>query len=582
MTSVTFWNNNNYGGISSGFSSAQRRTYTTSEAWDSLKTGSNSWLVVWDQSDCSGQYLKFGPNASNSDLNKTDRGNDGDWKNQIKSFVLYASQPRWWNDGSAPPSDDLNLAASQAMFCSDQDFFADAATVTAETDKSDLNSVLYPTDSNRDMKDNISALATGTSAYLEIWNDTGYSGDYLRVKPNSELPDLNNVMRLPDGDWNNQMQSFKLHASPPDATWNLGFDQDKFFAAYPNSALWYDSSGPYYRYTSQDCSYDIRITAVSFTSSSMTLSFRIDYELAGHNDKVNLDLQVDPQGAMEQITYEYEQGGAVQIPDSVIKAVDVSAEVLGAVGALETAGISEEAANSFIEAFDTFCNVFNKVSNGLYKLSESNDGRFYLAAVGTHTLARALSAIEVAGNNPVTPSMSFSRSSFASQLNATDGISIDGGASNWTQWTGTAGSLNQLLSYSRNGFNYRSWSPESSTYPTDLGLVVSCKIDFANGIGDDHIILIVGFLKVADATPTINFVQASVQFYNDDDQNIMIDPIISDPNDPLDDIGQALYDALDTQVQAANFGDDSTSEGRKSLPAIAQINLNAMNGTVST
>lgn len=580
MASVTFWNNHNYGGESDSFSSPQRRTYTTSEAWDSLKTSSNTWVVVWDNSNFTGYYLKFGPNSDNSDLNKTDRGDD-DWKNQIKSFVMYGSKPSWWDNGSTPPQYDLNLSSTQAVLCSDQNYCADDAIFTAESDQSDLNSVDYPTDTSRDLKNNISSLATGSSAYLEIWNATSYSGSYKRIQPNTKVPNLNDVYRLPDGDWNNQMQSFKLHGSKPDATWDMGFDYEKFFAYFPNATTLLDTSGYYKYYLTQDCGYDIRITGQSFTSTTMILSFRIDYELVGHNDKVTLDLEVNTDGTLNQITYEYEQGGAVQIPSSVIKAVDVSAEVLGAVGALETAGISEEAANSFIEAFDTFCDVFNKVSNGLYKLSEANDGRFYLAGVGTQLLARALSSITVNGATPAAPSMDFDRSTFGTQLDAASGVSIDGGSSNWTQWTGTTGSLNQLLSYSQSGFNYRTWSPETSNYPTDLGLVASCKIDFANGVGDDHIILVVGFLKVAGAAPTINFVQTSVQFYDDTDQNIMIEPILSDPNDPTEDIGLAVFNALTSQIEANNFGSDNTSMGRKTLPTIAQINIDAMIGAVT-
>lgn len=177
--------------------------------------------------------------------------------------------------------------------------------------------------------------------------------------------------------------------------------------------------------------------------------------------------------------------------------------------------------------------------------------------------------------------MNFSRNTFTTQLGNYTGISFSGGTADWDQWPGTTGDLNTQLSYSKGGFNYRTWSPETSTLPTDLGLVVSCKIDFANGIGDDHIILIVGFLKVAGAAPTINFIQASVQFYNDDDQNIMIDPIKSDPNNPTQDLGQVLYDSLNSQILADNFGSDNTSEGRKTLPDIARANVNSMIGAVS-
>lgn len=177
--------------------------------------------------------------------------------------------------------------------------------------------------------------------------------------------------------------------------------------------------------------------------------------------------------------------------------------------------------------------------------------------------------------------MNFSRNIFTTNLGHYTGISFSGGSAEWKQWSGTSGSLNTQLSYSKGGFNYRTWSPETSTLPTDLGLVVSCKIDFANGIGDDHIILVVGFLKVANAAPTINFIQASVQFYGDDDKNIMIDPIKSNPNDPTQDLGQVLYDSINSQIIADKFGTDNTSEGRKTLPDIARANLNSMIGAVS-
>lgn len=177
--------------------------------------------------------------------------------------------------------------------------------------------------------------------------------------------------------------------------------------------------------------------------------------------------------------------------------------------------------------------------------------------------------------------MNFSRDTFATQLGQQSNISLP--STDWARWKNDTGTLNTLLnySYSNTNLNYRTWSPETSTLPTDLGLVVSCKIDFANGIGDDHIILVVGFLKVAGADPTINFIQASVQFHGDDSQNIMIDPIKSDPNNPTPNLEDELYNSLSEQIQGDGFGDDDTSKGRKALPDIAKANLKSMIGAVS-
>lgn len=176
--------------------------------------------------------------------------------------------------------------------------------------------------------------------------------------------------------------------------------------------------------------------------------------------------------------------------------------------------------------------------------------------------------------------MNFSRDTFTANLGINIGNTDITSNTPWERFNGSDDDyLNKQLSYSKNHFNYRTWSPETSTLPTDLGLIVSCKIDFENGVGDDHIILIVGFLKVAGTTdPTVNFIQASVQFYGDDDKNIMIDPIKSDPNNPNQDLGQALYNALNDQISAYKFGTDGKNNGRNNLPDIAKDNLNAMKG----
>lgn len=176
--------------------------------------------------------------------------------------------------------------------------------------------------------------------------------------------------------------------------------------------------------------------------------------------------------------------------------------------------------------------------------------------------------------------MNFVRDTFAAQLGQNVGTSLSGNS--WDQWQQTKGGLNQVVSYAYSGSDWRTWSPESSAMLTDLGMLVSCKIDFANGVGDDHIILIVGFLKVKNAAPTINFVEASIQFYDDTDLNISSGPIKSDPNNPSD-VATLLYNALNSQVQAevGSLGSGGTLQGRKSLPDIARIHVESMAGTVT-
>lgn len=180
--------------------------------------------------------------------------------------------------------------------------------------------------------------------------------------------------------------------------------------------------------------------------------------------------------------------------------------------------------------------------------------------------------------------MNFSRNTFTTNLLNYSGVHA-GNGTNWNQWTGTSGSLNTELDYyftnpadSGDKLNYRTWSPEESDMPTDLGGILSCKLDFANGIGDDHIILIVGFLNYKTG-PQMSFVQTSVQFNGDDDNNIEGTPITS--SDPAFDFPSAVYNALYSTIQGHYPGTDHTSEGRRMLATVAKANVAAFQGTVS-
>lgn len=172
--------------------------------------------------------------------------------------------------------------------------------------------------------------------------------------------------------------------------------------------------------------------------------------------------------------------------------------------------------------------------------------------------------------------MTFDHNTFAAQLDQYSGITVatKDGSYDWDQWKSTTGDLNKELDYDKGDFSYRTWYHEVGVMKNSAGMVVSCKIDFANGIGDDHIILLTGYMATSTG-PQMIFVQASVQFYGDDDLNIMSDPITSG------DLAQGMYDTLNSQISAMNLGSDNTSMGRKTLPDIAKANITAMIHSVS-
>lgn len=396
MAKLQFWNNNNYGGLDDVFNAPQRRTYSASQAWDSYKTDDNTWAVVYDGSNCTGNYMKIGGSkaSSNSDLNHVKRGSNGDWKNQIKSFMMFSSEPSWWN--GTPQTGMSNLDPNQSMVCNSPSFYDDTKVFNGAESHSDMSDLKWSTNTNNTMDDSIESIATGSSVWMEVWNDENYTGDWLKIGPGTHYSELGSMQRPSGlGDWKNQIESMRIFTTKP-ACWDFNFDLQGFYLLFPGYVPYSDTSGGYITYMTQDCSYDVRRTSEACDDSTYTVSFRVDYCItAGKNDKLLLNITVNADGSLNKVTYSYTQSdGAVQIPDSVIKAVDKTAELLGAVGALETAGISEEAAEDFMAAFDTFCKVFNEVTKVLYKASQLNDGRFYMLAVGLHTLCRGFASIK--------------------------------------------------------------------------------------------------------------------------------------------------------------------------------------------
>lgn len=94
MATVSFFSDHNFGGDSFTYSTnnGMEASFSDKTDWDSIKTGNNSYLTVYDGAGFTGNVLKLGPNGTLSDLNKVERGQDGDWKNQIQSFQLSSTQ----------------------------------------------------------------------------------------------------------------------------------------------------------------------------------------------------------------------------------------------------------------------------------------------------------------------------------------------------------------------------------------------------------------------------------------------------------------------------------------------------------
>lgn len=103
MCKVSFYTNNDYGGDETSYDGpTQKKDLPTDifNGFDSLKTYDNSWLIIFDGNDYNGCSKKYYPNQKEPDLAKVDTDvDDNNWKNDVRSFILYDKEPSSWKLG---------------------------------------------------------------------------------------------------------------------------------------------------------------------------------------------------------------------------------------------------------------------------------------------------------------------------------------------------------------------------------------------------------------------------------------------------------------------------------------------------
>lgn len=257
---------------------------------------------------------------------------------------------------------------------------------------SSLKDVYYTTNSKKSMYDSIDSAGTDTSAWVIVYDQENFTGNSMKLFPGNPYNDFNHMQRGSDSsnDWKDQVKSFILYDHLP-ASWSLGFDLATFKSQFPDN---YNDTPAFsdaaFGYQTQDAEYRIYEPKISYPDeNSMVVSTVINHIInMSSDDTVTLSLSFSMDGTVSITNYSWDAGSDFQIPNSVVKAVDLGAEVLGAIGALESAGISEAAAQEFVETFDTCVKVFNDISTFMNKFSENDGGRFYLIPVVSHIISR--------------------------------------------------------------------------------------------------------------------------------------------------------------------------------------------------
>jgi hypothetical protein len=391
MAKVTFWQNHNYKSGEQVFKNKQAKN-SNLNGIDSLKTDTSTYIVIFNENYNTGDYIKYGPSSNVPDLNKVERAGDPkkDWKAQVNSFVMYNDEPSWWNDSGRPPV-DIPVPDNAVFFAEDKNYSGDNQSYSGPVDKSDTNQLNYNTNDQYFIGKSITSLKTGKAAWLTIHNDTNFTGEHLNIQNNTAIPDLNDFDHDGWGDWSNQIASFSIYGSQP-TSWSMGFDNDAFFDSYPDGET--QTNGTLL-YKSQDALYRIYKPTISYPdTTTIRISAQVDnVQSMATDDHAYLTMDFNSDGALIATTYSFDGGSDYQIPDQVVKAVDASAEILGALGALESLGISEAVAQEFVGDFDTAVKIFNDVSAVIYKISNMDDGRYYLVNVVAHTINRACAAI---------------------------------------------------------------------------------------------------------------------------------------------------------------------------------------------
>lgn len=453
----------------------------------------------------------------------------------------------------------------------------------------------------------INSLRTGSGVWLIVFDKKECDGCALKVGPNVKKADLDGTDRCDldgnkKGDWKNQIASFLMYTEKP-AFWDTEYprpyvDFSTLFSLYP--ATINSDSDDKITYVIEDATYNIDEPELSVQSTTRVIdnyygnddmsalpedgwtryNVSISHDnTGGRNDKATFQIYFDNSGKLVSIQYfNWTSNGAYNISQALISIVDDEAWLLGTIGALETLGISEEAADAFVQVFDFVTTVFNDISTLVYKKTD-NGGSYYFLPVICHTINRicttvidnyGLASYSQDGDPRNNYQLDFDYSDYLNRL-----IGADSNVTSATDWAAKSGAngsapYNEVVEFVYQDYAYRTWYQEAS-YSNQLGIIVSCKIDYEIADNkDDHIILLMGFSTPQDAgaAPILGFAQATIQFTDMSNSNIMTDTCTGN------DIINEVYSQLSAKLSGVST--DGGAGGRIYLADIAKANLQAI------
>lgn len=164
--------------------------------------------------------------------------------------------------------------------------------------------------------------------------------------------------------------------------------------------------------------------------------------------------------------------------------------------------------------------------------------------------------------------MKFDYNAFGKSMNSNSDIDVKNSGENYGWFnkdSDSSNDYNKVMEYKTDDDHYyRTWHQETSVIQQKAGILVSIKIDHIRGDNlDDHIIILTGF----DFNGKIFYGQAFVQMKKEDP----IHTEIVTSGDIIDKIHDQIQDKIKD-----NYGLDGSTEGRKLIPHIVRLNMEAM------
>lgn len=170
--------------------------------------------------------------------------------------------------------------------------------------------------------------------------------------------------------------------------------------------------------------------------------------------------------------------------------------------------------------------------------------------------------------------MRFNYDIYPAQLEDHRGMSVKD--TTWQTWFLSGKPTDKVIEYrnvvdgDKHDYVYRTWYPEATVAGSDLGMLVSVKIDYDRLVDtDDHMVLLAGF----DRAGKLFIAQAATSYHGNSKSNVQTKPVSGSTNH---EVADGIRDANEAAVTDAKLGGHHDTVGRTQFGTVARANLLAM------